>query len=48
MAQNEQKSDDKSDEKKEYQKPEIKTMTIGDLLEAVQKGANFPLRGFAG
>lgn len=34
--------------KKAYEKPQIKTMTVEDLLRAVKKGASFPLRGFAG
>lgn len=31
-----------------YEKPQIRTLHLRDILMAVKKGAKFPARGFAG
>lgn len=31
-----------------YEKPEVKTLSQRDILQAVNKGSKFPARGFAG
>jgi len=33
---------------KSYEKPEIKTLGQREVVQAVNKGAKFPARGFAG
>ena len=33
---------------KAYEKPEVRTLEQKDVLSAVNKGAKFPARGFAG
>jgi len=33
---------------KSYEKPEIKTLSQREVVQAVNKGAKFPARGFAG
>jgi len=31
-----------------YEKPEVKTLSQRDIVQAVNKGSKFPARGFAG
>lgn len=31
-----------------YERPEIKSMSQGEVLSAVKKGSKFPARGFSG
>ncbi len=31
-----------------YEKPEVKTLSQRDVVQAVNKGSKFPARGFAG
>jgi len=38
----------KEDSRPAYEKPEVKTLSQRDIVQAVNKGSKFPARGFAG